>query len=266
MPTMQDPLLSWFSRLRMKNVIQQDDRSMILKIADSIMKTRISTGPKRMFSPNGDPVLEDVLGTIERNKYFISWNKIAFLCCSAGGDVALRSLMRHIKVPHIPLVIAMHHRPGFNFMIKFDMENSTFHKPVLIENCLPISASKLYFVPGNVDLGFARSLNIFQTTPHIGRARFRPDINTILCNAASRFGYNLITVIMSGMLDDGATGAAECAAKGSKVYIQEPSTAMFKDMPNAALKKVPNVAPMTLNDIAEEINKVSVANMIIEPI
>jgi two-component system chemotaxis response regulator CheB len=263
---MQDPLLSWFSRIRIKNNIQQNDRSMILKIADTIMETRLNTGPRRLFSPKGDPVLDNVLGTLESNKYCISWSKIAFLCCSAGGDVALRSLMRYIKVPHIPLVIAMHHRPGFDFMIKFDMENSTFHKPVLIENCMPISASKLYFIPGNVDLGFARSLNIFQTTPHIGRARFRPDINSILSNAAARYGSNLITVIMSGMLDDGAAGAAESAAKGAKIYIQDPSTAMFKDMPNAAMKKVQNITPLKLSEIAEAINKVSVANMIIEPI
>jgi two-component system chemotaxis response regulator CheB len=67
----------------------------------------------------------------------------------------------------------------------------------------------------------------------------RPAIDALLHSAAEVCGNRVTAVILSGMLSDGADGAAAVSAAGGNVLVQDPADARSPAMPRAALDRVP---------------------------
>lgn len=65
--------------------------------------------------------------------------------------------------------------------------------------------------------------------------RHRPAIDPLFRTAALYFGPRVIGIILSGTADDGSMGLKEVKAKGGLAIVQDPSEALFSDMPRNAL-------------------------------
>ncbi len=57
-----------------------------------------------------------------------------------------------------------------------------------------------------------------------------PSIDQVLRDVADRFGTKSGVIVFSGMAEDAAEGAAHMAAKGGKVYVQDPETCVISSM------------------------------------
>ena len=57
-----------------------------------------------------------------------------------------------------------------------------------------------------------------------------PSIDQVLRDVADRFGAKSGVVVFSGMAEDAAEGSAHMAAKGGKVYVQDPETCVISSM------------------------------------
>jgi two-component system chemotaxis response regulator CheB len=64
----------------------------------------------------------------------------------------------------------------------------------------------------------------------------RPSINITIRSAAATYGDRVIGILLSGMLDDGASGLWEIAKRGGVTIVQDPDEAMFPSMPLNALE------------------------------
>ncbi len=64
----------------------------------------------------------------------------------------------------------------------------------------------------------------------------RPSINITFRSAAAAYGNRVIGVLLSGMLDDGASGMWEISRREGITIIQDPSEAEFPSMPLNALQ------------------------------
>jgi two-component system, chemotaxis family, protein-glutamate methylesterase/glutaminase len=67
----------------------------------------------------------------------------------------------------------------------------------------------------------------------------RPSINISFRSAAQAYGQRVVGVLLSGMLDDGASGLWEIGRHGGVTVIQDPSEAEFPSMPLNALMDAP---------------------------
>jgi len=68
--------------------------------------------------------------------------------------------------------------------------------------------------------------------------RYRPSINALFRSAAISYGERTVGVVLSGMLDDGATGLWWIKRFGGVAVVQDPDESPFPDMPSAALEHV----------------------------
>ena len=66
----------------------------------------------------------------------------------------------------------------------------------------------------------------------------RPAINPLFRSAAAAYGPRVAGVILTGLLDDGAAGLAEIKRKGGIAVVQDPSTALYPEMPCNATRDV----------------------------
>jgi two-component system chemotaxis response regulator CheB len=99
----------------------------------------------------------------------------------------------------------------------------------------PLLAGHVYVAPpGRHLLVDAAGLRL-SSGPRVNRQR--PSVDVMLATAASRFGPRTVAVVLSGVLDDGAVGAALVARAGGTVLTQ--ADADFASMPAAALAAAP---------------------------
>jgi two-component system chemotaxis response regulator CheB len=68
--------------------------------------------------------------------------------------------------------------------------------------------------------------------------RHRPAINVTFRSAAINYGERVIGAVLSGVMDDGATGLWWIKRHGGLAVVQDPRDAEFPDMPCAALEHV----------------------------
>jgi two-component system, chemotaxis family, protein-glutamate methylesterase/glutaminase len=83
----------------------------------------------------------------------------------------------------------------------------------------------------------------------------RPSINVTFRSAAKVYRERVVGVLLSGMLDDGASGLWDIAAWKGITIIQNPEEAPFPSMPLSALKDVPIDYKLNADEIAPVLTK-----------
>jgi two-component system chemotaxis response regulator CheB len=77
----------------------------------------------------------------------------------------------------------------------------------------------------------------------------RPAIDATFRSAALAYGPRVIGIVLTGCLDDGTGGLMVVRAHGGEAIVQNPASAMFPDMPENALRMVPDAHVATLEDM-----------------
>jgi two-component system chemotaxis response regulator CheB len=77
----------------------------------------------------------------------------------------------------------------------------------------------------------------------------RPSIDVLLGSAADAYGERVAGVVLTGANADGAEGLARIARRGGPAIVQDPATALRREMPDAALAATPGARVVALEDI-----------------
>src|SRR5262249_22617408 len=83
-------------------------------------------------------------------------------------------------------------------------------------------------------------------------------------SAARWYGPRTVAVVLSGVLDDGAAGAAAIAGRGGVVLVQNPAEAAYRGMPQAALDANPAARSVPTDQLAATITEL-VGESVTEP-
>lgn len=100
----------------------------------------------------------------------------------------------------------------------------------ILPGCITLAAPGRHLMlmpPGVIRLG---------TGPRENMAR--PAVDSLFRSAAVLFGPRVVGVVLSGMLNDGASGLEAIKRCGGVAVVQDPDDAAYASMPNAALAAV----------------------------
>jgi two-component system, chemotaxis family, protein-glutamate methylesterase/glutaminase len=100
-----------------------------------------------------------------------------------------------------------------------------------------IQQGRIYVAPPGCHLLLPGGVVELSNGPRVNRTR--PAVDVMFASAARWFGDRVVAVVLSGLLDDGAVGAALVAQAGGLVVAQQPDEAAQPSMPRAALAAAP---------------------------
>ena len=100
-----------------------------------------------------------------------------------------------------------------------------------------LQPGRIYVAPPGCHLLIPAGTVELSGGPRMNRAR--PAIDAMFASAARWFGDRVVAVVLSGVLDDGAVGAALIEEAGGLVVVQDPEEAAQPSMPQAALAAAP---------------------------
>ncbi len=187
-------------------------------------------------------------GTVSAAKGRVDRRDIVVIGASAGGIDALRALLRPLEGGFpAALFLVTHLAPGPSRLDDV-LAAATSLKVLFAEDGDVIRPGTLLIAPPSRHLILERERILLRRGPR--ENLWRPAIDVLFRSAAVAFGSRVVGIILSGALDDGASGLKAISQCGGLCIVQSPADASYPDMPEAALGAVPEARVMPIGEIA----------------
>ncbi|MDP3848327.1 MAG: chemotaxis protein CheB [Pseudomonas sp.] len=222
------PAAADFSQ-RMHEVLQ------VLQVLRNMAQVKIVRRPRKLEGASGKQHSVPQLINNTVNNTVNNTPQLVAIAASAGGPVALKTLLQTLLLPQPwALILVQHIANGFLLSFR-DWLASLSALPVAVaEEGQILTPGVLYLAPDGVHLGFSAERRVrLHTGPP--EEHLRPSANYLFRSVAQQFGKQAIGIQLSGMGRDGAQGLAELYKTGALTLVQEPSSAVIDSMPRAAI-------------------------------
>jgi two-component system chemotaxis response regulator CheB len=154
--------------------------------------------------------------------------------CSWGGLQALNTIFAALPSDlDIPVVVAQHRMPQSADGLTLSLQKHTALPIGDAYDKEPIERGHVYFAPPDYHLLVERGEFALSTDEVVQFAR--PSIDVLFESAADSYADKLIAVILTGANEDGAAGLVRVKSRGGLTIVQDPSTAVRSEMPQAAI-------------------------------
>lgn len=164
-------------------------------------------------------------------------HNIVVIGASAGGMEALKQIVTQLPSDFpCAIFIVWHIAPQYPSMLPQILERVC---PLPVAHAIDkeaIQPGRIYVAPPNhhllIEPGHVR------VTQGPKENRFRPSIDVLFRSAALAYGPQVIGVVLTGFLDDGASGLYAIKERGGLAVVQDPLDALHSSMPIQAMKAV----------------------------
>lgn len=159
--------------------------------------------------------------------------KLIAVGASAGGLMALAELLAPLPEQMPAIVVVQHLAPARKSVLAGLLERKALRSVKEAVRGEAILPANVYVAPPDEHLLVAKGKIQLE---HSGQVHFsRPSIDVFFESVAKAYGPQAIGVVLSGSNSDGAHGLCAIRKAGGMTLAQDPATAEFSAMPQAAI-------------------------------
>lgn len=156
---------------------------------------------------------------------------------SAGGVSALKDFVRHLPKDFKASVFIVLHIPAYSeTRLPWILNQAGPLEAIAPVDGAPIEPGKIYIAPNDHHLLLEDNKVIVRRGPK--ENKFRPSIDALFRSAAYVYKERVIGIILSGMLNDGASGLWTIKQQGGIAIVQKPEDAEQPQLPVNVLEHV----------------------------
>jgi two-component system CheB/CheR fusion protein len=191
---------------------------------------------------------------------------IVGLGASAGGLQPLEDFFRTVDpTAGHAYVVVQHLSPDFKSLMSELLGRQTRMNVFRIENGMQIAANSVYLIPPRSDLTIHGNILYIEDQDLDSSTGPQFPIDVFFRSLAQSAKTSAIAVILSGTGSDGSRGVRAIDEAGGMVYVQDPSTAQFDGMPNAARATVSTLQLLSPQEIATSIGELKLEHAGLKP-
>ena len=162
-------------------------------------------------------------------------NDVIAIGGSTGSGAVLRRLVGGLPTDLPASIFIATHMPAQGASFLIDIRSASGPLPVTQAiDGQPIERGRIYVAAPD------RHLLLLSETIRLGLGprenMARPAVDALFRSAALSFGARVVGVVLTGMLDDGASGLSAIKVRGGTTVVQHPLDAEADEMPLAALQ------------------------------
>lgn len=214
------------------NSIQE---SLIRKV-HAIRDLRIDRVSDRIQS--APPVLAERAARVVRDRAEARL-PIVVIGSSTGGPAALMQVFgAFTEVPPCAILVAQHMPAGFTRGFAERLDRLTpFRVREAVGGEVPEPGTVL-IAPGgrHMELESSGDRVAVRVRPDEGDEKYTPSVDRLFTSAAKVYGERVVSVILTGMGDDGLDGAGQVKAAGGRVIAESEETAVIYGMPKQVVR------------------------------
>jgi len=158
---------------------------------------------------------------------------------STGGPNALADVIPHIpETVTVPILIVQHMPPVFTQMLADRLDARSPLRVIESSPSMRVTAGTIYVAQGGVHMVVRRAGPTVLIDADDGPPEHsvKPSVDVLLRSAVEVWGGNILSVILTGMGEDGLSGCKEVVSAGGMVIAQDSATSLVWGMPGAVAK------------------------------
>jgi two-component system, chemotaxis family, protein-glutamate methylesterase/glutaminase len=154
---------------------------------------------------------------------------------SAGGLFALSAILGELPADFpLPVIVVQHRSKDESSVLEHVLESKCKIKVKQADEKEKIKGGVVYIAPAGYHLLIEKDQSFsLNCDPPVNYSR--PSIDVLFETAAEVYNDKLIGVILTGANKDGATGIQAIRGRGGLTIAQDPASASFAVMPQAAI-------------------------------
>jgi two-component system, chemotaxis family, protein-glutamate methylesterase/glutaminase len=182
--------------------------------------------------------------------------KVVVVGVSTGGPTALSEIIPQIPDGfRLPILIVQHMPPLFTRLLSERLQKQTTLKVREGQEGMVVEPSTIYVAPGDYHMRVRRRgdqvvIALDQEPPENS---CRPAVDVLFRSVHEVYGGQVVSVVLTGMGQDGLRGVELLRSAGAKVIIQDEATSVVWGMPGAIARANLADATVALGDIVPEI-------------
>ncbi len=182
---------------------------------------------------------------------------IVVIGLSTGGPQAIRRIMSELPADFpVPVAIVVHMPIGYTEFLSQKLDEICALQVIEAREGDHVLPGRAIVARAGHHLCFGRTAAgkvVAQLRNHPNDSPHRPSVNALFESAANVYGERVLAVVMTGMGNDGAQGAAWVKAKGGTVLTESEESCVVYGMPRAVVEAGLSDAAIPLSEMANAI-------------
>ncbi len=215
---------------------------------------RFEPSSEKKAATNIHPHLPKVVKLRAPHEGFNGKPQILAIGSSTGGPNALFKVISHFKNFDIPIVLTQHMPATFTRILAEHISKHTGVPAVEGENGMKLENGRVHVAPGGFHMLITPERMIRLDDGPMENF-CKPAVDPMLRSLLPLFGDKILTVILTGMGQDGLKGSREVVERGGRIVAQDEATSVVWGMPGAVALDGLCSSVLPLDDVGPYVRK-----------